>query len=166
MKALFLDIDGVLNGHEPLASGYAGICRERAAHLNAILDSSTDVRIVITSAWRYMILNGNMTLKGFEYLLLVSGVRCLGRIHGHTCADGDVCDEPPHDDVETWSRIGLQMRAGQIQRYIEQHGVTQFVVLDDLPLDVPNLVLTERHVGLTADHVANVVAMLNGSHSP
>lgn len=160
MKVLFLDIDGVLNPHERMATGYCGICRERAGHLNRILATVPDAHIVISSAWRYMILNGSMTLRGFEFLLLIHGVCCHGRLHGHTCADGDICEEPPHDDMEAWREIGLAMRAGQISRYVAEHGVVRFAVLDDLPIDVPNLVLTQSGIGLTAAEADKVIELL------
>lgn len=163
VKFLFLDIDGVLNPHEKLSTGYCGICRERAALLNKVLDAVPDVQIVISSAWRYMMLNGSMGLKGFEFMLLIHGIRCRDRVHGHTCADGDVCEEPPHDDVETWRKIGLTMRAAQISRYVAEHGAATFAVVDDLPIDVPNLVLTDSAVGLTEAHVDLLIGILKGS---
>lgn len=88
-KILFLDIDGVLNAHRQLPSGYCGIDRAKAEWLNAVLYFVPDAKLVISSAWRYMMLRGDMTLKGFEYLLLVHGVNCRERLHGYTEADPD-----------------------------------------------------------------------------
>lgn len=161
MKLLFLDIDGVLNGHEKLPSGYCGIRHELASRFNRILDSVPDVQIVVSSAWRYMMLRGDMQVKGFEYLLLVHGVKCHNRVHGHTVADGAVCDEPDHSDVERWKLIGLKMRAAQINLYMQSVSVTTFVVLDDLPLDVPNLVQTCGETGLREPDVDRAIAYLN-----
>lgn len=73
MKILFLDIDGVLNNHEKLESGYCGISQPQAHHLNLILDTFPDLKLVISSAWRYMTFRGDMTLRGFEMLLQICG---------------------------------------------------------------------------------------------
>lgn len=158
---LFLDIDGVLNAHEPLESGYCGICHKRVWHLNAILDAVPDLKIVLSSAWRYLILKGDMTVRGFESLLLVHGIKCYGRLLCCTEADGDLEDEPGHFDVEAWRIAGLQWRADQIRKVVEERKPSRWAVLDDLPLGVPNLVQTNGDVGLTAGDAHRVVMMLS-----
>lgn len=157
---LFLDLDGVVNNHSKLQSGYCGFQRDQVCYLNWILDSVPDLKIVVTSSWRYMILKGELTLKGFEMLLLIGGVKAHNRVIGHTVADGDVADEPDHQDAEAWRVAGLKMRHLQIKRYTEENRPQRFVVLDDLPLDVPNLVQTDGAIGLTASVAAKVVEML------
>ena len=104
MKLLFLDIDGVLNNHTPLESGYNGICQHRARLLNIILESVPDLQIVVSSAWRYMILEGAMTLKGFAHLLAIHGIKSHGRMHGHTEADVHPDNQPPHSDRDDGTR--------------------------------------------------------------
>ncbi len=157
---LFLDIDGVLNAHEKLPSGYCGICREQVELLNTMLDELPDLKIVVSSAWRYLILRGDMTIKGFEYLLLVQGVRCGNRVIGHTVADGEVCDEPDHFATELWKVIGLKIRALQIAKYIRDNNVKVFAVLDDLPLEVDNLVQTDWQKGITKSDIKQAVKIL------
>lgn len=160
MRILFLDIDGPLNAHERLPTGYCGIRREFADRLNTILDAVPDCKLVISSAWRYMILRGDMTLKGFEYLLLVHGVKAFNRVVGHTVADGEIADEPPHDDVEAWNRIGLEMRAEQIRQYCREHDVTRWAVLDDLPLIVDRFVHVDGALGLSDENVVRAIELL------
>jgi len=71
---LFLDIDGVLNGHEKLqGSPYCGVRADCMARLNRIV-RETGCRFVLASSWRYMVLLGQMTLKGFEYLMITHGL--------------------------------------------------------------------------------------------
>ncbi len=55
MKVLFLDIDGVLNwaGTEDKIDGYTGLCPERIARLNRILEAVPGLKIVISSTWRH-----------------------------------------------------------------------------------------------------------------
>ncbi len=157
---VFLDIDGVLNKHEKLASGYCGIAQEQVTNLNKLLDDLPNLKIVISSAWRYLILRGDMTLKGFESLLLVHGIKCYGRVAGHTVADGDICDEPDHFGIEAWKEVGLKMRATQIKRYLEMNEIISFVVLDDLPLQIHNQIQTDPLVGLTVDDIEEAKRLL------
>jgi hypothetical protein len=166
---LFLDVDGVLNGHEKLESGYCGVCQRRAALLNQILAAVPQAKIVISSAWRYMILRGAMTLGGFESLLLTHGICCQGRLAGHTIADEEsvAADEhhrPPFDS-EMWKQLGLKWRASQILQFVQENKVNRFAVLDDLPLDVPNLLATDSRVGLTESHVRHAIKLLRGDNS-
>lgn len=155
---LFLDIDGVLNTHTKLATGYCGIDRERASVLNFVLFEVPDLKIVISSAWRYMILRGDMTLKGFEYLLLVHGVACTDRLHGHTEADPVI--EPCHFDAEAWRVGGLLWRADQILKYVQTHRIERYAVVDDLDLRVPNFVRTDDAVGIRPEDAERIIRLL------
>lgn len=160
MKLLFLDIDGVLNNHTPLESGYNGICYARAHLLNVILDCVPDLQIVVSSAWRYMILEGAMNLKGFAHLLAIHGIKSHGRLHGHTEADVHPDKQPCHFDRDLWRVMGLKWRAEQINRYVAQHKPDKWAVLDDLPLEIENLFQTEDAIGLTVDIARSVVRAL------
>lgn len=69
MKLLFLDIDGVLNDHTRTPSGYCGIQADKVSHLNFILKEAPEVQIVISSAWRYIMLRGDIiTPKSVAYV--------------------------------------------------------------------------------------------------
>lgn len=160
MKVLFLDIDGVLNGHEKLESGYCGIRSDCVGRLNQILDAVPDCKLVISSAWRYMTYRGDMTLAGFEYLLLVHGIKAYQRVAGVTDAD-PVAVEPCHFDAETWKANGIRWRAGQIADYIARCGVGTYAVLDDLPLDIDRFVRTDGAVGLMEADANKVIALLD-----
>ncbi len=83
---IFLDIDGVLNGHGVnLHSECCGISPSCVGHLNRIL-KETGARYVVSSAWRYLVLGGSMTCRGMEYLLRTHGVM-KDRMVGVTCSD-------------------------------------------------------------------------------
>lgn len=155
---LFLDVDGVLNDHSKLPSGYCGIDRNCVAHLNSILAAVPDVMLVISSSWRYQVLMGAMTLKGFETLLLVHGVRSHSRLHGVTDIDPNDKDL---DSVEAWCIYGLQWRAKQINDYVSRHNPRSWSVLDDLPLDLPGLVQTDGSTGMTAENARQVIELLD-----
>lgn len=169
MIAIFLDFDGVLNRHKRHANGVCGLDLECVDHLNWILAEYPHCKVVVSSAWRYYVHNGFMTLEGFELMLQTHGLNCHGRIHGITRID-DVPDDlrgvAPQNLTDEhrrqWHEIGLRDRAQQIREYAAEHGITRFVVLDDLPLEVPNLVQTNPDAGLTLEKVYQVTQLLEG----
>lgn len=88
MKLLFLDIDGVLNGHEFCEGAQSNTIRPAAIEsLNYVL-REVSPKVVLSSAWRYMIHCRAMTLLGFEYLLRTHGTcGIVGNLIGVTCRD-------------------------------------------------------------------------------
>lgn len=149
MKAIFLDIDGVLNDHEQQDNGYCTIKPECAVRFNRILRAVPDSRIVISSAWRYLILNGGMALYGFESLLLTHGVDCFNKVAGHTRADAN--------GGEPFERVA------EILEYVDENDVELFVVLDDMDLKIENLIRTNGNVGLTDADADRAIAILTPS---
>jgi hypothetical protein len=137
MKVVYLDLDGVLNDHKPNPNGYNSLKRECVEEFNRILEEVPDLRIVISSAWRYMHPEA-MTLKGFEYLLLTHGIDCKDRGLGFTKKD---------EEIPT--------RGGQIVDYIKQlPTMTNYVILDDMAFDfaemgLKNFIQTNSDMGLT-----------------
>jgi hypothetical protein len=125
IKLLFLDIDGVLNGHQTSDSGYCGIDPQCARRLNKVLNTYPDLKIVISSSWRYLIHTGQMTLEGFESLLLTHGVLCRGRIMGVTRRD--------HKEWET------DLRINQINDFLGGFYIIdnfKWLILDDIDIDI------------------------------
>ena len=148
MKLIFLDIDGCLNGHEFIAGSLSNMIRpDCVARLNRILEA-TDAKLVISSAWRYMIHGGAMTLNGFEYMLRTHGLPA-NSVVGYTATD------------ET-----IPLRGDQIRRWItlEGAGVTKWIVLDDLTEGMANVkhrqIVTDGQTGLTDDDVNRAIEML------
>ncbi len=149
---IFLDIDGVLNGHEFLVEAKScTINPECVRRLNRIL-IETDARIVLSSAWRYMVHGHAMTLEGFGYMLRTHGF--LGSLNGCerliidlTCRDEDIPGRP--DQIRAWLRAN-----GQCDQ--------QYVVLDDLDLDWGglNVVMTDGAIGLMDADVERAIAIL------
>lgn len=141
MRVIFLDIDGVLNDHRPHGNGYCGFKSECVSAFNQLLAAVPDAQIVVSSAWRYMIIGADMSRKGFEYLLLVGGVDCKGRVRGWTASD---------EQVKT--------RGGQILEWLKGcPGCRSFVVIDDMPWDfaekgIHHVVLTDASIGFTEHH--------------
>lgn len=157
MKLIYLDIDGVLNDHQAYTNGYCGTSLNCIAAMNCILDEEPEAKLVISSAWRYLVLTGSMTLKGFEALLLTHGLKCHGRIHSTT-----VGDEAFAPSGEWWQDplVGIDIRAKQIESHILIHRPTASVVIDDLPIPIDQLVRTNSETGLTMENVAAVMGWL------
>lgn len=136
MKVVFLDIDGVLNGHEFDAGAQSNtIRRDCVLRFNRLLAES-GASVVLSSAWRYMILGNAMTLGGFTYMLQTHGVAGL-KLIGHTVSDEEIPD-----------------RGDQIKEWLSRHPeVETFAVLDDLAVNVPFLVQTHSELGLIDEDV-------------
>lgn len=158
---IFLDIDGVLNKH-----GYnrcsdvesSTLEPEAVARLNRIIRES-DAEIVLSSAWRYMVHGGAMTLGGFEYLLRTHGVAAKGRLIGLTATDE-----------------AIPNRGQQITEWLNAHGWERpYVVLDDGGSTGPdnwsdlgieeaklNVVWCDGEKGMGDDHVRRALCVLSG----
>ena len=146
---LFLDMDGVLNGHDYDPKAESCTIRPACvARLNRVLDETGAV-VVLSSAWRYMVLLGAMTLDGFGYMLRTHGVRKC-RIIGTTAKDTQV--EDPEE------------RGRQIRAWLDAHPeVTRYVVVDDMKAGFSGLpiVRTDGLVGLTDADADAIISSLN-----
>lgn len=149
MKIIFLDIDGVLNDHGRMMNIHSGIQKDKALLFNKVLDE-TDCMIVISSAWRYIILTGAMTIKGFEILLLTHGLKCHNRVIGWTPMDEEISS-----------------RGKQIQNWIDKYyaGKNTYVVVDDLDDGITEcghpFVHTDGKIGLTEQNVDQIIKLLS-----
>lgn len=151
MRVIFLDIDGVLNGHERHSNGYCGIKPENVAVLNKLLDQLPDLKLVISSSWRYMIPKA-MTIKGFEYVLLIAGVDCENRVLGVT---------PKDEEVGGRSGRGKQIQDFR-KKSLPEH--VKYVVIDDLPFDFVkcglNFIQTDPDRGLQPEQIPAILKKL------
>ena len=155
MKILFLDLDGVANGHERHANGYCGTKPECVAQLNRVI-AATDCKLVISSAWRYLVVNESMTLLGLENLLLTHGLDCKGRVAGLTREDRSLSDKHERGkQVREWINSYLSFNL-RLDRYA--------VVDDDDELGIPEaghpFVKTDGKVGLTEADADKLIALL------
>lgn len=66
---IFLDVDGVLNGHasHPFTK-YNTIDKDKAERFNHVI-YMTNAQFVVSSAWRYLVHGGSMSLEGLRNLL-------------------------------------------------------------------------------------------------
>jgi hypothetical protein len=168
VKVLFLDIDGVLNGHEwDDEAKSCNIRRECVKHLNRVV-RETGCRIVLSSAWRYMIHGGAMTLTGFAYMLRTHGLTGATRlIIGLTRKDDESVDPIDRklderarqikDWLEWWNEDA------QIRASVGLDNATRFVAVDDedhgfAAHGIP-AVITDGGKGMTDADADRVIAM-------
>ncbi len=146
MKIVFLDIDGVLNRHEynlPAQSNSLDV--GAVSNLNFVL-AETNALLVLTSAWRYLIQSGAMTMDGFDYLLRTHGV-VAGRLVGITASDEQI-----------------PRRSDQIVDYLKTSDPQTWCVLDDEPDASPRsdrFIKTDGARGLTIEDARQAIAILN-----
>lgn len=147
---LFLDVDGVLNDNH-----YSGICRDKCEILNSVILKVLNLKIVISSAWRWDIIEGNMTLRGFETMLRACGLLCAGRVIGYTDDDG----------VNDFENAG---RAKLICNYATANRVSKFAAIDDMALTLPDhqFVQTNGDIGITSKNAERLIEIFTGKTTP
>lgn len=140
---LFLDIDGVLNTPHT----FPRFDEKAVDNFNAVI-RQLKPRIVISSSWRYSINPKTMTTTGFEILMFSQGiVMPEGSIIGKTKSDEEVSG-----------------RENQIKEWLRRNAYEgSWVVLDDLPLSIPenNFVRTHKGVGLSTENTRRIIQLLS-----
>jgi len=138
MPTIFLDIDGVLNDTPITVCG--PLILPRCAEAVQELVAATGAHVVITSSWRKWIADGSMTTLGFERMLWTHGIRAT---------------------VRGYLPIGhAALRDLAIRRYVEQHGIERWVVLDDMAMALDNFVRTDGERGMTAANLVDAYRIL------
>jgi hypothetical protein len=171
VKVLFLDIDGVLNTHDFCGRAVCGpIHRDKVFRLNTVL-FATGARVVISSAWRYIVHRGEANLKGFDWLLRSHGL-WEGRVIGITRPDTMINRDPHWDGSTPWPQANE--RGEQIADWIRlapgQVGVPvdQYAVVDDLDLGISAaghpFVKTDGERGLTEADADRLIELLGPAH--
>lgn len=166
MNLIFLDIDGVLNRHEPLEEGV--MCGKLYDHkvflLNHIL-KHTDARIVLSSAWRYLVHRGEMNLTGLGWLLRSHGI--MNRLVGITRED--TIKRDPWDGSKPWQPCDNE-RGQQISDYLLAGPGSlenlRYVVIDDLDLGISAaghpFIKVDGTQGLQWGHCEEAIKILKG----
>lgn len=166
---LFLDIDGVLNDHtwhQPADS--TTIDKPCMDRLNKIIEA-TDCDIVISSAWRYMILSQAMSPIGFYQMLRTHGLSKHARIVGLTHPDECNADNS-RDSRVTYSDgvVALPSNRGeQIAHWLKKYGEgRRYCVVDDRDdlgiqqLHVGNFIQTKSDTGMTDLEMNRIISIL------
>lgn len=164
---IFLDIDGVLNTHETDPEVLCGqIHPHKVRRLNQIL-RATGAKIVLSSAWRYIVHRGEANLMGMEWLLRSHGV-LAGRLLAVTRPDRLRTFTTYNGVPAAWPVENE--RGQQIAEWLADNGgakAYRYVVIDDLDLGIITaghpFVQTDGAVGLTDADVEDAIAILNGT---
>ncbi len=163
MKVIFLDVDGVLNAHEPFHPDVmcGAFHRDKVELLNGVL-RRTDARIVLSSAWRYLVHRGEMTLQGMDWLLRSHGMladRLIGVTRLDTMGERK---NPATGLIEPWPIE--DERGQQILDWLAANPVDAHVVVDDLDLGIRAaghpFVQVEGTAGLCKDDAELIEDML------
>lgn len=124
---IFLDIDGVLNGHKKYPNGYCGTDYANVELLNRIIEA-TNAKIIVSSAWRYFVLRGEMTVGGLDGMLATHGLKWRSVID---VLGPDVFDANGETDrgqaIKDWFRL----------KFGFAHAV-KYIAIDDLDLGYRN----------------------------
>ena len=158
MRVLFLDVDGVLNRHDwNDEAGSNNLSSWCVRQLNRVL-SVTQAKVVVTSAWRYIILGNDMTLKGFSYMLRTHGVTKDIDIVGVTCSDEQIPRRG--DQITRWIRD-----SGDVAQYcvVDDGGTKEDGAWDDLGIGQHPCVFVDGQRGLTQQDADNVIGLLGAS---
>jgi hypothetical protein len=163
---VFMDVDGVLNGHEHgPGETFTRIEFNAACNFNQILES-TDSSWVLTSAWRYHVHSGRMTMEGLRWLFMshwIPGDSLVGITRADTFPADIGCDEagfnPPLPVPNE--------RGQQITDWRTMHRHTgPYVVIDDMDLGITEaghpFIQTDWKIGLTRRQADEAIEMLNG----
>jgi hypothetical protein len=135
----------VLNDHTQHANKYCGTRPECVAQFNRLLLALPGTKVVISSAWRYLLLGNHQTLFGFEAMLMTHGVSFPNAIHSHTRIDKHR-DEPRIEQIRDW-----------LLHYDPQ--CEGWIALDDMHLaDDPRCFRIRGDVGLTSADVDSILA--------
>lgn len=166
MRIIFLDVDGCMNTHDFCPRAKSGTWHpDKVNVLNHVLEL-TDARIVLSSAWRYLVHNGHMKLCGLEWLLRSHGV-IADRLIGVTRRDTMETWEPFKHDPDATPRVFPRNneRGQQITDWMAMNhrrdALDGYVVVDDMDLGITAaghpLVLCDHDVGLGWGHADDMM---------
>ena len=169
MKAIFLDIDGVLNGdylytlpyrQQPRCQGYLGIGAAHVKLLAWIMEMSIDEfterpKIILTSSWKY---DYDDYMKDGYHNRIGKYLREHLRKFGIAIYETTTKYEPTH-----------YQRGNGIRNYLKEHPeITSYAILDDEYFRdysgddiVKHLVKTDYMQGLTVDKAIEAICILN-----
>lgn len=124
MKVIFLDIDGVLNNNSDRE-----ISSDKLKLLSELV-SKTGADVVLSSSWRYGWNQPRLNQPGTRIYRLKQLLKNNGIVIKDT--------------------IGLDLtKSIQIKNYLNTNMISNYIVLDDEPIDIANLVKTNGNIGLT-----------------
>ena len=173
MKIVFLDCDGELTYSDYKNEATANIDIEKVKLLKEICDK-TGAKVVISSSWR-----GSDSYTPRIYYVLIdiltsNGIEVLGDTpHLPTEFEGNVSNSISSTTLEELSDLKIKYgtgRAAEIKKWIDEHDVDNFVILDDEDFDWSDYGYDKHWIqptwfgdgGLKREHVDIAIGILNG----
>ena len=173
MKIIFLDCDGELTYSDYENEETANIDIEKVKLLKEICDK-TDAKVVISSSWR-----GSDSYTPRIYYILIdiltsNGIEVLGDTpHLPTEFEGNDPDSISSTTLEEFPYLKTKYgtgRAAEIQKWISEHDVDNFVILDDEDFNWSDYGYDTHWIqptwfgdgGLKREHVDMAIVILNG----
>ena len=168
MNIVFLDVDGELTYSDYNNEETANIDIEKVKLLKEICDKG-DAKVVISSSWRG---SGTYTPRIYHVLIDIltsNGIEVLG--------DTPNRDELPEIlSVDDMTKLKVKYgtgRAAEIQKWINEHDVDNFVILDDEDFDWTDYGYDKHWVqptwfgdsGLKREHVDRAIEILGGEYN-
>lgn len=141
-KFLFLDIDGVLNGYDIFQSKrpypLSEFNEEKVEILNSLFNDLPDIKLVLSSSWRFT--------NGIENILNEAGIKV-----------------PLHSKIP----YCLSSRGKEIKEFLKKVTSDYvYCIIDDIDDfdddQKQNLILTNPNVGITKENVEKIKLILNG----
>lgn len=156
VKYLFLDIDGVLNNCQANENDSCGLTKTCVDLFNKFMGDNPDIKIILSSSWRYLILKDQMNNRGFENLLLTHGIS-YNAINNRILSTTDFDSEKFPD------------RESQISQWFNSNDMDinnppdnlRFAILDDMNLKLPNFVRTKQFIGLQQKDIDKLQDIFN-----
>ena len=173
MNIIFLDVDGELTYSDYENEETANIDIEKVKLLKEICDK-TDAKVVISSSWR-----GSDSYTPRIYYILTDiltsiGIEVLGDTpHIKAEFQGDVSQNIAETTLEDLPYLKIKYgtgRAAEIKKWIDEHDVDNFVILDDEDFDWSDYGYDKHWIqptwfgdgGLKREHVDIAIGILNG----
>lgn len=173
MKIVFLDVDGELTYSSYENEETANIDIEKVKLLKEICDK-TGAKVIISSSWR-----GSDTYTPRIYHILINiltsnSIEVLGDTpHIPAEYQGDISDIIASTTLENLPYLKTKYgtgRAAEIQKWINEHDVDNFVILDDEDFDWSDYGYDKHWIqptwfgdgGLKREHVDRAIEILNG----
>lgn len=162
MKALFLDIDGVLNSnfwnetHQMEISNGILVDEEKVNLLSKIL-RTTEAKIIFHSGWKYWY---DVDLHPLRY----EAENLLNILEKYGLEIYDKTPDLATDEIKINKKFSL-IKAAEILSWLQVHNdVNSYIVLDDLDLHndviLQHQVKTDSLVGLSEENVIQAIDML------
>ena len=173
MNIIFLDVDGELTYGDYENEETANIDIEKVKYIKEICDK-TGAKVVISSSWRG---SDSYTPKIYYVLIDIltsNGIEVLGDApHLPIEFEGNVPDSISSTTLEELPDLKIKYgtgRAAEIQKWISEHDVDNFVILDDEDWDWFDYGYDTHWIqptwsgdgGLKREHVEMAIGILNG----